>query len=282
MNSPRKLRIATRKSPLAMWQAERVEYLIRENLGFDTQIVPMSTTGDKQAQWNLSEKGGKGLFTKELEESLLRDETDLAVHSAKDMPTECPGGLTLATFVESEDTRVVLVLKEGIDNPKRMATGSPRRQAQLKDRFEGCEWIQLRGNVETRLRKIAEHNDADGTILAAAGLARLGFKSFSGLKFISLSMEEMVPAAGQGAIAIQSRVQDKELFTALGNPDTQREVITERKILDGQGGGCQVALGVCMHNHKLYFFDEAVGRLSFDCENLSEIEIMSKIDEFVR
>ena len=282
MNSPRKLRIATRKSPLALWQAKRVEHLIRENLGFDTQIVPMSTTGDKQSQWNLSEKGGKGLFTKELEESLLRNETDLAVHSAKDMPTECPEGLTLATFVEREDPRDVLVLKEGIDNPKRMATGSPRRRAQLRNRFEGCEWTQLRGNVETRLRKIVEQDEADGTILAAAGLARLGFKSFSGLKFIYLSMQEMVPAAGQGAIAIQSRYEDKELFTVLGNPDTQRAVITERKILDGQGGGCQVALGVCMHNQKLYFFDEAFGRFSFDCENLNEKQIMNKIDEFVR
>ena len=282
MNSTRKLRIATRKSPLALWQAKRVEHLIRENLGFDTQIVPMSTTGDKQSQWNLSEKGGKGLFTKELEESLLRNETDLAVHSAKDMPTECPEGLTLATFVEREDPRDVLVLKEGIDNPKRMATGSPRRRAQLRNRFEGCEWTQLRGNVETRLRKIVEQDEADGTILAAAGLARLGFKSFSGLKFIYLSMQEMVPAAGQGAIAVQSRYEDKELFTVLGNPDTQRAVITERKILDGQGGGCQVALGVCMHNQKLYFFDEAFGRFSFDCENLNEKEIMNKIDEFVR
>jgi len=282
VNSPRKLRIATRKSPLALWQAKRVEHLIRENLGFDTQIVPMSTTGDKQSQWNLSEKGGKGLFTKELEESLLRNETDLAVHSAKDMPTECPEGLTLATFVEREDPRDVLVLKEGIDNPKRMATGSPRRRAQLRNRFEGCEWTQLRGNVETRLRKIVEQDEADGTILAAAGLARLGFKSFSGLKFIYLSMQEMVPAAGQGAIAIQSRYEDKELFTVLGNPDTQRAVITERKILDRQGGGCQVALGVCMHNQKLYFFDEAFGRFSFDCENLNEKEIMNKIDEFVR
>ncbi len=282
MNSPRKLRIATRKSPLALWQAKRVEHLIRENLGFDTQIVPMSTTGDKQSQWNLSEKGGKGLFTKELEESLLRNETDLAVHSAKDMPTDCPEGLTLATFVEREDPRDVLVLKEGIDNPKRMATGSPRRRAQLRNRFEGCEWTQLRGNVETRLRKIVEQDEADGTILAAAGLARLGFKSFSGLKFIYLSMQEMVPAAGQGAIAIQSRYEDKELFTVLGNPDTQRAVITERKILDRQGGGCQVALGVCMHNQKLYFFDEAFGRFSFDCENLNEKEIMNKIDEFVR
>ena len=282
MNSPRKLRIATRKSPLALWQAKRVEHLIRENLGFDTQIVPMSTTGDKQSQWNLSEKGGKGLFTKELEESLLRNETDLAVHSAKDMPTDCPEGLTLATFVEREDPRDVLVLKEGIDNPKRMATGSPRRRAQLRNRFEGCEWTQLRGNVETRLRKIVEQDEADGTILAAAGLARLGFKSFSGLKFIYLSMQEMVPAAGQGAIAIQSRYEDKELFTVLGNPDTQRAVITERKILDRQGGGCQVALGVCMHNQKLYFFDEAFGRFSFDCENLNEKEILNKIDEFVR
>ena len=119
MNSPRKFRIATRKSPLAMWQAKRVECLIREHLDCDTQIVSMSTTGDKQSQWNLSEKGGKGLFTKELEESLLRNETDLAVHSAKDMPTECPEGLTLATFVEREDPRDVLVLKEGIDNTEK-------------------------------------------------------------------------------------------------------------------------------------------------------------------
>ena len=105
--------------------------------------------------------------------------------------------------------------------------------------------------METRLRKIAG-DEADGTILAAAGLVRQEFKNFSGLKFISLSIEEMVPAAGQGAIAIQSRVEDKDLFTALGNPDTQREVITERKILDGQGGDVRWLWG-CMHNQKLYF-----------------------------
>ena len=282
MNSPRKFRIATRKSPLALWQAKRVETLIRNHFGCDTQIVPMSTTGDKQSQWNLSEKGGKGLFTKELEESLLRNETDLAVHSAKDMPTECPDGLSLSTFVEREDPRDVLVLKQGVDNPKIMATGSPRRQAQLKDRFLDCEWIQLRGNVETRLRKIVDKDEADGTILAAAGLSRLGFKSFPGLRFIPLEIEEMVPAAGQGAIAIQSRIEDKEVFAVLGNPNTQREVTIERRILEGQGGGCQVALGVCMHNEKLHFFEESVGRFSFDCENLSEMEIFKKIEEFVR
>ena len=282
MNSPRKFRIATRKSPLALWQAKRVETLIRNHFGCDTQIVPMSTTGDKQSQWNLSEKGGKGLFTKELEESLLRNETDLAVHSAKDMPTECPEGLSLSTFVEREDPRDVLVLKQGLDNPKIMATGSPRRQAQLKDRFLDCEWIQLRGNVETRLRKIVDKDEADGTILAAAGLSRLGFKSFPGLRFIPLEIEEMVPAAGQGAIAIQSRIEDKEVFAVLGNPNTQREVTIERRILEGQGGGCQVALGVCMHNEKLHFFEESVGRFSFDCENLSEMEILKKIEYFVR
>jgi len=282
VNSPRKLRIATRKSPLALWQAKRVETLIRNHFGCDTQIVPMSTTGDKQSQWNLSEKGGKGLFTKELEESLLRNETDLAVHSAKDMPTECPDGLSLSTFVEREDPRDVLVLKQGVDNPKIMATGSPRRKAQLKDRFLDCEWNQLRGNVETRLRKIVDKDEADGTILAAAGLSRLGFKSFPGLRFIPLEIEEMVPAAGQGAIAIQSRIEDKEVFAVLGNPNTQREVTIERKILEGQGGGCQVALGVCMHNEKLHFFEESVGRFSFDCENLSEMEILKKIEYFVR
>ena len=282
MNSPRKFRIATRKSPLALWQAECVQTLIRNHFGCETQIVPMSTTGDKQSQWNLSEKGGKGLFTKELEESLLRNETDLAVHSAKDMPTECPDGLSLSTFVEREDPRDVLVLKQGVGNPKIMATGSPRRQAQLKDRFLDCEWIQLRGNVETRLRKIVDKDEADGTILAAAGLSRLGFKSFPGLRFIPLEIEEMVPAAGQGAIAIQSRIEDKEVFAVLGNPNTQREVTIERKILEGQGGGCQVALGVCMHNEKLHFFEESLGRFSFDCENLSEMEIFKKIEEFVR
>ena len=163
-----------------------------------------------------------------------------------------------------------------------MATGSPRRQAQLKDRFLDCEWIQLRGNVETRLRKIVDKDEADGTILAAAGLSRLGFKSFPGLRFIPLEIEEMVPAAGQGAIAIQSRIEDKEVFAVLGNPNTQREVTIERRILEGQGGGCQVALGVCMHNEKLHFFEESVGRFSFDCENLSEMEILKKIEYFVR
>ena len=282
MSTPQTFRIATRKSPLAIWQAERVGSLIRAKMGCAVELFPMSTTGDRQSQWNLSEKGGKGLFTKELEDSLLRRDTDLAVHSAKDMPTECPEGLALSTFVERDDPRDVLILKEGVETPKVMATGSPRRQAQLKERFPGCKWIQLRGNVETRLQKIAEQEEADGTILAAAGLARLGLSSFAGLSFLPLAVDEMVPAAGQGAIAIQTRIEDRDMFNSLGDSSTQFEVMTERKVLEDQGGGCQVAIGVCMHQEKLHYFEESVGRLSFSCRNMSGIEIMRKIGEFSR
>ena len=282
MITPQKFRIATRKSPLAIWQAERVASLIRNKMSCEVELSPMSTTGDRQSQWNLSEKGGKGLFTKELEDSLLRRDTDLAVHSAKDMPTECPEGLALSTFVEREDPRDILILREGVEIPKIMATGSPRRQAQLKERFPDCKWIQLRGNVETRLQKIAEQKEAEGTILAAAGIARLGLNSFAGLKFLPLSVDDMVPAAGQGAIAIQTRIEDREIFNSLGDSITQFEVMTERQVLENQGGGCQVAIGVCMHQEKLHYFEESVGRLSFSCRNMSGMEMLKKIGEFSR
>ncbi len=242
----------------------------------------MSTTGDRQTQWNLAEKGGKGLFTKELEDALIQGDADLAVHSAKDMPTECPSGLSLSAFVERDDPRDVLILKDGMDTPKVMATGSPRRQAQLKDRFPQCEWIQLRGNVETRLRKIAEQDEADGTILAAAGLARLGVMGYPGLKFMHLPVSEMVPAAGQGAIAIQTRSGDKDEYVRLGNPTTQRDVSIERRVLESQGGGCQIALGVCVQQGNLHFFEEGAGYLSFSCNEMSESEIMKQIKDFYR
>ena len=280
MNSPRLLRIATRKSPLALWQAERIASLLESEMGYQSELVPMSTTGDRQTQWNLSQKGGKGLFTKELEDALLHGDVDLAVHSAKDMPTECPPGLSLSAFAEREDPRDVLVLKKGIQNPKVMATGSPRRQAQLKTRFPKSQWIQLRGNVETRLRKIAEQHEAEGTILASAGLARLGLTNFPGLKFMYLPVSEMVPAAGQGAIAIQTRSSEKDEYTILGNPKTQREVGIERKVLESQGGGCQIALGVCMNEDSIHFFEEKTGYLSFSCSEMSESEILNKIKDF--
>lgn len=281
MNSSRIFRIATRKSPLAIWQAERVAFLIRKNLGCKAELVPMSTTGDRQTQWSLAEKGGKGLFTKELEESLLQGDTDLAVHSAKDMPTDSPKGLTLSTFLEREDPRDVLVLKKGIDVPKVMATGSPRRQAQLKNKFPECKWIQLRGNVETRLKKIAEKNQAEGTILAAAGLKRLGLDSFPGLIFTHLPVQEMVPAPGQGAIAIQSRIEDTNSFIKLGDSKTQNAVQIERDVLVSRGGGCQVALGVCLQEDTLYFFEDKVGKHSFSCKDMTSKEIMETVRNII-
>ena len=281
MNTSRTFRIATRKSPLAIWQAERVSSLIRESMGCEAVLVPMSTIGDRQSQWNLAEKGGKGLFTKELEDALLEGDADLAVHSAKDMPTDSPKGLCLSTFLDREDPRDVLVLKDGVQSPKVMATGSPRRQAQLQNHFKECQWIQLRGNVETRLKKIADQDLADGTILAAAGLNRLGLNSFPGLSFTPMPVKEMVPAPGQGAIAIQSRVEDTDEFSKIGDPKTQREVEVEREVLVSRGGGCQVALGVCLQKGTLYFFEDQFGSHYFPCEGMTSTEIMKKVGDFV-
>ena len=281
MNTSRTFRIATRKSPLAIWQAERVSTLIRESMGCEAVLVPMSTIGDRQSQWNLAEKGGKGLFTKELEDALLEGDADLAVHSAKDMPTDSPKGLCLSTFLAREDPREVLVLKDGVQSPKVMATGSPRRQAQLQNHFKECQWIQLRGNVETRLKKIADQDLADGTILAAAGLNRLGLNSFPGLSFTPMPVKEMVPAPGQGAIAIQSRVEDADEFSKIGDPKTQREVEVEREVLVSRGGGCQVALGVCLQKGTLYFFEDQFGSHYFPCEGMTSTEIMKKVGDFV-
>lgn len=255
--------------------------LIRESMGCEAVLVPMSTIGDRQSQWNLAEKGGKGLFTKELEDALLEGDADLAVHSAKDMPTDSPKGLCLSTFLDREDPRDVLVLKDGVQSPKVMATGSPRRQAQLQNHFKECQWIQLRGNVETRLKKIADQDLADGTILAAAGLNRLGLNSFPGLSFTPMPVKEMVPAPGQGAIAIQSRVEDADEFSKIGDPKTQREVEVEREVLVSRGGGCQVALGVCLQKGTLYFFEDQFGSHYFPCEGMTSTEIMKKVGDFV-
>ncbi|MEJ6524607.1 MAG: hydroxymethylbilane synthase [Opitutales bacterium] len=257
--SAEKLVLATRKSPLALKQANWVAELIASVMGQDVELCPMSTTGDRQADWSLQEKGGKGLFTKELEVALLDGRVDLAVHSAKDLPTENPAGLVLSAFPIREDPRDILVLNERVEHPKILASGSPRRRAQLKNRFPQVSWKELRGNVETRLRKIAVDQEADGTILAAAGLSRLGIKNYPGLKFEKLPIQEMVPAPGQAAIAIQVRAEESEKFSVLDHKETSRAVRFERSILDRLGGGCQVALGVHVVGNNMYFFHEDCG-----------------------
>ena len=275
-NSADKIVIATRKSPLALKQADLVAELIRHKLSFDVELLPMSTTGDRQTSWSLQDKGGKGLFTKELESALLENRADIAVHSAKDLPTENPNGLTLAAFLKREDPRDVLV-KKNHSNLKIIASGSPRRIAQMKLRFPSASWVELRGNVGTRLRKIASEGQADATILAAAGLSRLGIEEHTGVIFEKLSVTEMVPAPGQAAIAVQVRDNEKEKFIKLDDSETSRAVKIERGILARLGGGCQVALGVHVKGDDLFFFHEKCGIQDLKIFGLSDDEIFQKV-----
>ena len=273
--------LATRKSPLALRQAEIVAELIRTQMNLEVELLPLTTSGDQRLDWSLQHKGGKGLFTKELELALLGGQADLAVHSAKDMPTDSPDGLSLSSFLEREDVRDVLVLRDDVETPKVLASGSPRRVAQLRNRFPDTKWNEMRGNVETRLKKIALHGEADGTILAAAGLKRLGIDSFPGLKFEHLPVDEMVPAPGQAAIAVQTREEDEEKFSVLGHPETKKAVCLERMVLESMGGGCQVAVGAYSDECLFRFFHEKTGLLKLDLD-CSDKELTDELIRRVR
>ena len=253
--------LATRKSPLALRQSEMVAATVREKLGLEVELLPLVTTGERQTNWSLEQSGGKGLFTKELEDALLDGRADLAVHSAKDMPTEMPAGLKLVAFLPREDPADILVTKQGVNQPKIIATGSPRRRAQAVQIFPGAQWMELRGNVETRLKKIAEGREVEATLLAAAGLNRLQIAQFPGLEFRALTLDEMVPAPGQGAIAVQARSEDRSLFQKISDQATEHAVRIERSILTAFGGGCQVALGAHYSkvDDQLSFFHEKCG-----------------------
>ncbi|MEO6873889.1 MAG: hydroxymethylbilane synthase, partial [Opitutaceae bacterium] len=150
-----KIILATRKSPLALVQSELVATHLRTALKVEAELLKIVTTGDKQVEWSLEQKGGKGLFTGELEQALLRGEADIAVHSTKDLPGEMPVGLAIAGYLPREDPRDVLVLRSDLTAPKTLATGSPRRRLQVAKLFPGVEFSEIRGNVDTRLRKIA-------------------------------------------------------------------------------------------------------------------------------
>ncbi|HQY05418.1 MAG TPA: hydroxymethylbilane synthase [Lacunisphaera sp.] len=254
-----KIILATRKSPLALVQAEMVAARLRDAIpGAECELLKIVTTGDKQAEWSLSKQGGKGLFTAELEQALLRGEADVAVHSCKDLPGEMVAGLVVAGYLPREDVRDVLVLREGVTTPATIATGSPRRQMQLKRLFPTATFTEIRGNVDTRLKKIAA-GTADATILARAGLNRLGIHSWAGVTFRPLNLDESVPAVGQGAIAIQSRLGDAASFSAVLDAATARNVTVERALQAALGGGCQMAFGAHVAGDKLYFFHEKTG-----------------------
>lgn len=257
-----KLLLATRKSPLALVQTEMVAARLREKLpGSTCELLPIVTTGDRQTDWSLAKQGGKGLFTAELEQALLRGDAIAAVHSCKDLPGEMTPGLVVAGYLPREDTRDVLVLREGVTTPATIASSSPRRQQQLAKLFPAARFTEIRGNVDTRLKKIAG-GAADATVLAAAGLNRLRLTNWPGTVFRVLEFTESVPAVGQGAIAVQCREADAPLLAATLDAPTARSVNLERAVQAAIGGGCQMAFGAIATDDQLHFFHEKTGRRS--------------------
>ena len=243
----RPLRIGSRGSILARWQAEFVRKQLFQLSGVEAEIIIIKTAGDKMQQAPLTQIGGKGIFIKELEEALLEETVDLAVHSVKDIPTETPSRLHFPAVCRRDDVRDCLVSHKGdtlatLRQGARVGTSSLRRQAQLRHYRPDLDIRELRGNVDTRLRKV-ESGEYDAIVLSKAGLDRLGW---SQKMTEALSPEISLPAVGQGAIAIQSRVKDAEAAEILGKLDdaeTRTAVIAERALLSALQGGCQVPLG---------------------------------------
>ena len=238
------LRIGTRGSLLAKWQAESIRKRLFGATGVEAEIVVIKTAGDKMQQAPLTQIGGKGIFIKELEEALLEESIDLAVHSVKDIPTDTPSRLMFPAVCRRDDVRDCLVgatltsLRQGA----RVGTSSLRRQAQVLHIRPDLDFRDLRGNVDTRLRKV-ESGEYDAILLAKAGLDRLGVS-----QRISeiLSPDVCMPAVGQGAIAVECRLKDAEtadILAPLDDAETRTAIIAERALLAALQGGCQVPLG---------------------------------------
>jgi hydroxymethylbilane synthase len=240
------IRIATRRSPLAKWQANHVAALLRANEpGLEVRLHELVTKGDKILEVPLAEVGGKGLFVKEIEDALLAREAEIAVHSMKDLPAVLAPGLVVAAVPEREDPRDALCSKKArslADLPKgaRVGTSSLRRGAQLKALRPDLRIEMVRGNVETRLRK--GETDLDAVVLAYAGLRRLGLAGRASYVF---GPDEMLPAVAQGALALEARADDAATLGRLArleHPETRVRVEAERGFLRRLEGGCQVPL----------------------------------------
>ncbi len=255
----KKIILATRKSPLALAQTTLVAARLSEAFGVETELLTIVTTGDRQTEWSLEKQGGKGLFTSELEAALSRGEADLAVHSTKDLPGTMPPGLSIVGYLPRADARDMLVLRAGVETPRTIATGSPRRRLQIRRLFPDAVFTEIRGNVDTRLRKIGTDGVADASILAAAGLARLGIGSWPGVSFHALEFGHMVPAVGQAAVAIQGRAGEEARFAAAFDAPTARRVGLERAFQTALGSGCQTAFAAHATSDTLWFFHEEVG-----------------------
>jgi len=244
------MKIGTRGSPLALAQAYETRSRLGKALGLPEaafEVVVIKTTGDRVQDRPLSEIGGKGLFTKEIEEAMLAHDIDIAVHSMKDMPVDCPEGLVLDCFLPREDVRDAFISTKAAslaDLPSGavVGTSSLRRRAQLISSRPDLKVVEFRGNVQTRLRKLSE-GVADATFLAVAGLNRLGR---SELITAAVPVEDMLPAIAQGAIGIEWRGEDAEVSAALAlinDADTATRLAAERALLKGLDGSCQTPIG---------------------------------------
>jgi hydroxymethylbilane synthase len=248
----RPLRIGTRGSQLALWQARAVATRL-ETFGVDAELVLIKTSGDRLHSAPMSEAGGKRLFVKEIEDALLAGEVDAAVHSAKDMPADLPGGLTIAATLPREDPRDAFVLPASVSaddvaaalakRPElRIGTSSIRRTAQLLPRFPAARFVPIRGNVDTRLRKL-DGGEYDALVLAAAGLRRLGFGDRISA---AISPHDCVPAPGQGIVAIEVRADDensRKVMRRIHDEVAAAALEAERTVVAALGGGCQLPLG---------------------------------------
>jgi hydroxymethylbilane synthase len=241
-----KLRIGSRGSQLALWQANHVATLLRGKK-HTVEIEVIKTTGDKITSVALANVGTKGMFTKEIEEALHEKRVDLAVHSLKDVPTDLAQEFELAAIMKREDPRDAFISMEfssieELPHGAKVGTSSLRRQCQLKAMRPDLKVFPLRGNVDTRLRKL-ESGEYDAIILAAAGVLRLGLEANVRSR---ISADVMCPAVGQGALAIEIRRNDqqtKTLLSFLNDSDTQAAIDCERALLGSLGGGCQVPIG---------------------------------------
>lgn len=251
------LRLGTRGSPLALWQAERVAAQIHARSGESCELVVIKTTGDRLTDVSLSTVGGKNVFVKEIERALQQGDIDLAVHSAKDMPAELPDGLAIPAVLPREDARDAVVLPTGatplpelptcelgnaFGQMPRVGSGSVRRVAQLSRAWPTARFRLIRGNVDTRLRKL-DTGDYDLIILAAAGLKRLGYHDRISA---AIDLDTCVPAPGQGIIAIETRADDPETIgrlEPLNDAPTAGALMAERAVVARLGGGCQVPIG---------------------------------------
>jgi hydroxymethylbilane synthase len=268
------IQIATRKSPLALKQTEMVCAWLKEKLPeAEFAELRLSTKVDERLSWSLEQRGGIGLFTKELEDALLDDRATLAVHSAKDLPTTFQADLCVAGYLPRARANDVFVHQVGAPSPTTIASSSPRRRAQVGLLQPQAEWTTIRGNVATRMRKIVE-GEAQATLLAAAGLDRLDITSHEGLELVELPIEQVVPAPGQAAIAIQCREADLPRYEHLFCEVTKLAVELERAFLRRLGSGCQTPIGAHYADGHFHIFHPEIGhnRFEFELESLDEIE----------